>query len=185
MKKNYKIILIIALLFSLENTVFAFESKKVNESTFNYVSHEIYCFFVDCDSKKNINNKEKYDIFIKNNNETSLEERVEKKEDSKVILKKGVIENTKYIRGNTVVKNYYNTIEKTPIINNTYPTEIKENRVVEEYDDTVLSRKIKNNRRLISQLAGIDTSDDNLSDNSLNDLADTNIISPTNGQVLT
>jgi hypothetical protein len=31
----------------------------------------------------------------------------------------------------------------------------------------------------------MDTSNNDLSDNSLNDLADTNIVAPTNGQVLT
>ncbi|HIP21426.1 MAG TPA: hypothetical protein EYG72_00445, partial [Candidatus Pacebacteria bacterium] len=159
MKKFYKIMLSIALLFSLGNSVFALEHKE-SESTFDYISREVYCFFAGCENAGNvINNIEKEvkdtTYIIEEKKDKSIDEKKEK------IIQREVVEKTKYInRGNTVVKKYYNTIERTPIVNNTYPTTVNETYVTEEYDDSSLKRKISNNRSLISQIAGLVDDDD-------------------------
>ena len=184
-KKAFGLILFVILVIpSLSMAKYA---PHVNEeSTYDYISHEIYCFFTGCeDIKININDNKKE---IKNN--IIIEEKKEDNLNTKkeITIQKEIIKKTKYINtGNTVVKKYYNTIEKTPVINNTYPKEIinTTEKVVEEYNDSSLKRQIRSNRGMISQLAGMDTSDDNLSDNKLNDLSDVSANPNINGQVLT
>jgi hypothetical protein len=170
------------------------ESGKII-NFFDRASIYVYCSFFSCESKsdvvKDYQNKEDVLIIDKQKEREKKEKvkrniapknREEKKEEKK---ETGAVKKSN--NNKVIVEKYYNTIEKKPIklITNNYPKEIIEKKIIEKYDDSSLENKIKNNRRLISQLAGLDTSDDNLSDNSLNDLADVNILNPSNGQVLT
>ena len=193
MYKKYKLILVLILLTS---TTFAKTLEEVKkESTFDYISHEVYCFFASCKTdliQKNytINNDKKDNNFVEKNKKDRGENKntspafsnSEKEQNEKI----RVIDRTKYInQGKTIVKKYYNTVEKTPIINKTYPKEViqKTERVVEEYDDSSLKKQIRNNRRLISQVSSV-TDADNLSDNKLNDLGDVDVASASVGQIL-
>lgn len=68
-----------------------------------------------------------------------------------------IVEKTVYVdRTQTIEKVVNQIVERTPIINKTFPTTIKETRIVEEFDDSSLLRRIKMNRNLISQLSRID-----------------------------
>jgi hypothetical protein len=129
----------------------------------------------------NFQNIETKDSEDSENNNTNLEE---EKQKEKIVYRDRVQYVDRVVK--TQPKIIYQTVEKKPIINNTYPKEIIEKRVVEEYDDSYLRRKASNNRSLITDLSGI-TSDDDLSDNILDDLSDVDVstTAPTDGQVLT
>jgi hypothetical protein len=181
--KNIINILVILLLI-LPSFSFSQNSKIEDLGIVDKASVAIYCFFLDCESDP-ISIEKKEQIARDNKQEEQLLKVIDNK-DNNITVKKEIINNTKYInQGKTIVKKYYNTIEKQPIINNTYPKEIIEKKIVEEFDSNSLRKKINSNRRMISQLAGLDTSDDDLSDNNLNDLNDVAANPNTNGQVLT
>ena len=152
-------------------------------NTFDKVSISVYCFFASCGEEKVLVKKAE-----NNNIKKNIVDKKPVVKNEKPIAKKTSPQKTKIKYIERVVKQkptvIYTTVEKKPVINNI--TEVTETKIIEKEGDTSkLERKIRNNRNLISQLAGIDTSGDDLSDNSLNDLADTNISAPTNGQVLT
>ena len=193
-KKN----LIIFIFVFLTNTfVFAITKQEEKLTTFQYISHEVYCFISNCEREALIQNnniilKKKDDLGkIEKEENGRLDERennIKNNSDKKEVVfsEPKIIKETKYINtGNTIVKKYYNTIEKTPIINKYYPKEVIETtkKVVENYDDSSLRRQIRNNRSLISQISGVVDSDD-LSDNKLSDLGDVDTNGITNSQVL-
>ena len=143
----------------------------------------VYCFFADCEEEGAGEYFDELDTSIGVENSAGVTNSAGINADNSSVGNS--TSGTVYIDRTQTTQNIIEqTIEKTPIINNTFPTIVNEVRVVEEFDDSALIRKIRNNRSLISQVSGFDTDDDDLSNNNINDLSDVNAV-PIAGNVMT
>ncbi|MEK0348107.1 MAG: hypothetical protein QQN44_07245, partial [Nitrosopumilus sp.] len=158
-------------------------SSAANLSFFDKASLNIFCFFSNtCKTKEVVETTQPIPVIDDQEQEDQEQkdnqEQQEKTEETTPTTEQGII----YIDRTQTIEKYI-TIRETPIIQNTYPTEIIEKTIIEEYDASSLERMIASNRSIINMLAGTDDADD-LTDNSITDLSDVSTTGVVNGQIL-